>query len=652
MENHWLNDPSFGITLENHQITPQYTAPDIPAASSLTSVSAVSAITSLLPFDTVLPIMTSDNGVTLPASHDPLPPAVSTQPNSVQTHMSIVVYFAPVTNTSQTVIPINMRNTMIEAANYLASRLNDPITVTIAAHGILGGLAGGAAAWDSTLPYNSFLNELEIHDPAAAKYFPTTLPTGVYNSIQVSNAEAKAWGLQSSGGYVGKMGVNVTQPFYYGSSSIIPSNEFDLFGVVLHELSHALGRDIRNGGPVTYYNTATSLTMTAYPFSAINFFRFTAPGVLQLNDNPTLASNAKAPYFSLDDGKTALATFAGAGRTDWNYLLNDPFNGYASPGYASNTLTSLDLTVLSLLGFDVNCFAAGTRILTCQGDIPVEKLQIGDELVLHGGGAAPIRWIGHRAIELARHPHPESVNPIRIKASALMDGVPRRDLILSPDHALYLDGALIPAKALINGTTIRQEARDKIHYYHIELANHSIIYAEGTPSESYLDTGNRANFSNGGAPITLHPDFAQTMREREGCAPFHESGATVEKIRERLLARSSLALTTDPAFRVRTQPDGSVALLSRSAIPGHLSPDPRDQRQLGVKITALHIGGEQIPLNHPDLRDGWHRTEPDGRWTNGHAIISAHLLNGQTPKLTIGATTQYRRKQYRRSNAA
>jgi hypothetical protein len=374
--------------------------------------------------------------------------------------------------------------------------------------------------------------------------------------------------------------------------------------------------------------------------------------VLQLNDNPTLASNAKAPYFSLDDGKTALATFAGAGRTDWNYLLNDPFNGYASPGYASNTLTSLDLTVLSLLGFDVNCFAAGTRILTCQGDIPVEKLQIGDELVLHGGGAAPIRWIGHRAIELARHPHPESVNPIRIKASALMDGVPRRDLILSPDHALYLDGALIPAKALINGTTIRQEARDKIHYYHIELANHSIIYAEGTPSESYLDTGNRANFSNGGAPITLHPDFAQTMREREGCAPFHESGATVEKIRERLLARSSLALTTDPAFRVRTQPDGSVALLSRSAIPGHLSPDPRDQRQLGVKITALHIGGEQIPLNHPDLRDGWHRTEPDGRWTNGHAIISAHLLNGQTPKLTIGATTQYRRKQYRRSNAA
>ena len=117
MENHWLNDPSFGITLKGHQITPQYTAPDIPAASSITSVSAVSAITSLLPFDMMLPIMTSDNGVTLPASHDPLPPAVSTQPNSVQTHMSIVVYFAPVTNTNQTVIPINMRNTMIEAAN-------------------------------------------------------------------------------------------------------------------------------------------------------------------------------------------------------------------------------------------------------------------------------------------------------------------------------------------------------------------------------------------------------------------------------------------------------------------------------------------------------------------------------------------------------
>jgi hypothetical protein len=654
MENHWFNDPSFGITLENFTPQPQNPASTDAATNSISSVNPVSAITSLLPFDTILPVMTSDNGITLPSSLTAADSSISTMPVSHQTHMSIVVYFAPVTNTNQTTIPVNMRNTMIEAANYLGSRINDPVTVTIDAHGILSGLAGGAAAWDSTLPYDQFINELKIHDPAAAKYFPATLPTGVYNSIQVSNAQAKAWGLQSSGGYVGKMGVNVNQPFYYGSGSQVTANSFDLFGIVLHELSHALGRAIRNGGAISYYDKATSSTVTTYPFSAIDFFRFTAPGMLQLSDNPTLASNAKAPYFSLNDGKTALATFAGAGRTDFNYLLHDPFNGYAQPGYAENTLTSLDLTVLSLMGFSVNCFAAGTRILAQQGDIPVEQLQIGDELILHGGGTAPIRWIGQRAIEPARHPHPESVNPIRIKAGALMDGVPRRDLILSPDHALYLDGALIPAKALINGTTIRQETRKKIHYYHIELDKHGIIYAEGTPSESYLDTGNRANFNDGGVSIALHPDFAQTTRESQGCAPFHESGAIVETVRARLLARAPLTrtLTDDPALRLRAQADGSVIIVSRSAIPGHLSPDPRDQRQLGVKIAALHIGGATIPLDHPDLRDGWHGAEPDGRWTNGRAIIPAHLLKGQTPKLTIGATLQYRRKPCRNSKAA
>lgn len=646
-----IDDLSLGVSLRNDNTRHRDLTLERHTAS-LALTPSLTPVTSLLPFDTTLPTMTSETGITLPSPQNVGYSAVTQTANSVQTHMSIAVYFAPPTNSNQTVMPAAARQTILEAANYLGSRINDPVTVTITAHANLGApLGGGSAGWYS-LPYDSFINELKLHDPAAVKYYPTSLPAGVYDSIQVSYAEEQAWGIATGHQYVGKMGFDLSAGFYYGTGSNVPSDKFDLFGVVLHEMSHALGRDIRNGGPVSYFNSATSSTVTAYPFSAIDFFRFTAPGVLQLNNNASLASNAKRPYFSLNDGKTALATFAASGRTDFRYLYHDPFNGYMYAGAATNTLTPLDLTELTLMGFDVNCFAAGTRILTRTGDIAVEKLRVGDELVVHGGGTAPIRWIGQRAIEPTRHPRPEAVNPIRIKAGALMDGVPRRDLILSPDHALYLDGALVPAKALINGTTIRQESRKSIHYYHIELDTHSIIYAEGTPSETYLDTGNRANFSNGGAPVALHPDFAQTLREREGCAPFHESGATVEKIRAQLIARASLALTTDPAFRLRAQPDGSIALLSRSAIPGHLSPDPRDQRQLGVKITTLHIGGEQIPLDHPDLCDGWHRAEPDGRWTNGRAIIPAQLLNGQTPELTIGATTQYRRKPNRRSNAA
>ncbi|HQT90119.1 MAG TPA: NF038122 family metalloprotease [Acidiphilium sp.] len=645
-----IDNLSHGITLtttfETHHNPASATNSDLIALPASTS-----AVTSLLSFDTAMPIMPSETGITLPSGSAAAAPHVSNAANSQQAHMSIAVYFAPVTNTNQAVIPPNMRQTMIEAANYLGSRINDPVTVTIAAHGVTSGLAGGAAYFDQ-LPYSSFISEMAAHDPAAVKYYPATLPPGVYDGIQVSSAEEQAWGLSGGAGQVGKMGVNVMQPFYYGAGSNVTSNSFDLFGIVLHELSHALGRDIRNGGPITYYNTATSKTVTAYDFSAVDFFRFTAPGVLQLNNNASLASNAKAPYFSVDNGKTALATFAGSARTDFNYLLNDPFNGYAAPGYASNTLTPLDTTVLTLMGFNINCFAQGTRILSREGEVPVERLRLGDELVLHGGGTAPICWIGRRAIEPARHPQPTCVNPIRIKAGALMEGVPRRDLILSPDHALYLDGALIPAKALINGTTIRQEQRRSISYFHIELPHHGILYAEGTPSESFLDTGNRANFVNGGAPVALHPDFAQTMREHEGCAPFHESGPIVQAVRERLLARARLNLTSDPAITLRKMADGSVTIISRSAIPGHVLPDPRDLRRLGVKIAAILVGGDPIPLDHPDLCDGWHGLEPDGRWTNGRAIIPAHLLNDRTPSVQLSGTAQYSRRVRTRTQAA
>ena len=84
-------------------------------------------------------------------------------------------------------------------------------------------------------------------------------------------------------------------------------------------------------------------------------------------------------------------------------------------------------------------------------------------------------------------------------------------------------------------------------------------------------------------------------------------------VRTRTLARANIPLTTDPALTLHTNKDGSVTILSRSAIPGHLNPDPRDQRRLGVKISAIHAGTRPIPLDHPLLTEGWHDPEPDGR---------------------------------------
>ncbi len=113
--------------------------------------------------------------------------------------------------------------------------------------------------------------------------------------------------------------------------------------------------------------------------------------------------------------------------------------------------------------FDVACFAAGTRILTTRGEVPVEHLAIGETVpTLSGLALAPVRWIGHRTIDCRRHPRPESVWPVRVRAGAFGVGRPLRDVVLSPDLAVSLDGALIPVRYLENGATIIQQAVDHV----------------------------------------------------------------------------------------------------------------------------------------------------------------------------------------------
>jgi hypothetical protein len=86
--------------------------------------------------------------------------------------------------------------------------------------------------------------------------------------------------------------------------------------------------------------------------------------------------------------------------------------------------------------------------------------------------------------------------PVRVRAGAFGARRPHRDLVLSPDHAVFVDKVLIPVRYLLNGATIVQEPVDVITYWHVELARHDVLFAEGLPCESYLDTGNRALFGD------------------------------------------------------------------------------------------------------------------------------------------------------------
>jgi hypothetical protein len=147
--------------------------------------------------------------------------------------------------------------------------------------------------------------------------------------------------------------------------------------------------------------------------------------------------------------------------------------------------------------FNTSCLATGTRIATARGDIAVEALRIGDRLVaLRHRRLAEARWIGFRVIDCAATARGHDVWPVRIAAGAFAPGVPDRDLLVSPDHALYVDGRLVPARLLLNGVTITQEPTSTVTYWHVELPCHDVILANRLPVESYLDTGNRRHFAN------------------------------------------------------------------------------------------------------------------------------------------------------------
>ena len=61
---------------------------------------------------------------------------------------------------------------------------------------------------------------------------------------------------------------------------------------------------------------------------------------------------------------------------------------------------------------------------------------------------------------------------MRIARNAFGDNVPVRDLCLSADHAVFVDGTLVPVELLMNGTTVIQENRGR-------MPEHAVVLADG-----------------------------------------------------------------------------------------------------------------------------------------------------------------------------
>ncbi|MFX0542818.1 Hint domain-containing protein [Roseovarius sp. S4756] len=137
---------------------------------------------------------------------------------------------------------------------------------------------------------------------------------------------------------------------------------------------------------------------------------------------------------------------------------------------------------------NVVCFARGTRITTDHGEVVIENLRQGDLVVTTDGSIRPIRWIGSMVVAGSG-----KLAPVEIRRGALDNA---RDLLVSPQHRMLLRGwqaqlyfgrdeVLVPAKHLINDSSIRQVECDQVEYFHILFDTHEIVLAEGAESESF-----------------------------------------------------------------------------------------------------------------------------------------------------------------------
>lgn len=154
--------------------------------------------------------------------------------------------------------------------------------------------------------------------------------------------------------------------------------------------------------------------------------------------------------------------------------------------------------VFNSLTANISCFASGTGISTPTGRIPVQELQAGDNVLTEDGRTVAVKWVGQQFID-TRLTHPARVNPICILQGAFAENVPDRDLYVSLDHAVVVDGLLINAGALVNGRTIHQVKNMPLEgftYYHVETEAHEVLMAENCPAESFIDYSEVFQFDN------------------------------------------------------------------------------------------------------------------------------------------------------------
>ena len=245
---------------------------------------------------------------------------------------------------------------------------------------------------------------------------------------------------------------------------------------------------------------------------------------------------------SLNEG--AGVTFNGTGGGSLASLFHSlAINLVNGADQFSVTFTLTDITAASgttwTQYFATPCYATGTRIAVPAGEIAVEDLRIGDLVMTASGIAKKVKWLGRRNYTAAVAAANAHVRPVIVRKDAIAAGMPHRDLMVSPNHALFIDDAFVQAATLVNGVSIlRSDELAPVAYIHIEMAEHDVVFAEGLPAETFVDDASRQMFDNA-------DEFHDLYGADQGVTSFSanrlEEGVQLEALRRRIATRAGVA---------------------------------------------------------------------------------------------------------------
>jgi hypothetical protein len=261
------------------------------------------------------------------------------------------------------------------------------------------------------------------------------------------------------------------------------------------------------------------------------------------------------------------------------------------------------------------CFAAGTHILTAEGDVAVDALAVGAALVTTEGEFAAVRRIAPCPFDGGRP-------AIWIAAGGLSMGVPERDLLISPDHGIDFDGQSVPARELVDGVVIRARPPGETPFYTIELAARAMILAEGAALESQAVPARR-----GRPPAPPRDDQLAGVRARLHARKLMLGYTVVSLGAPSLEVRGEFItpLSNEAGRFTFALPAGTdqAVLQCPTFIPAETDPSSSDRRTLGIALTDMLVDGHSLPIesliNPADL----HRRGPaeQATWTRGPARL-------------------------------